>query len=80
MNKDYGLNESWLNGSYDLEGVEVTIDTNLDFIAIENLPHTEDFHAQGDSGMQVIREIFEYWNKMDVIIEEAILWWINTYL
>ncbi|MBS5410727.1 hypothetical protein [Bacteroides thetaiotaomicron] len=79
------LPPSWLNGTYEISGYSVCIDSNLPFICFEKDDQEEYYAFQGDEGDKVIDEINtiynDYTSEADALTQEqAIEKWISINL
>ena len=70
------LNETWLNGTYDLAGIgRCAIKTSLPYVSIG-----KDYFFQGEEAESVIRDIWAIWRKNDLSVEDALARWTSYML
>lgn len=65
---------SFLAGKYTINEIECEINTALSYISLG------EFFCQGSDADDIIDQIFAYWYNYDVTQEQAILWYMMTYL
>lgn len=72
MTTEITLNETWINGRYNINGQQVEVNTRLSYVAIG-----EDYFFQGQEADTVICDIHQLWIDSDMTVEQAIEKWIN---
>lgn len=81
MDKQDFLSPTWLNGEYNVNGWNVTIDTGLSYACFEDENDEDNNYAfQGDEGDIVINEINALYNTENCTPEEAVGIWANLCL
>lgn len=81
MGKEGFLSETWLNGSYSVNGYKVAIDTSLSYVCIENVNDENEYYVfQGDEGDRTIEEINYLYNTQGGTVGEAVSKWVNLNL